>query len=127
MGRFESRHERVIFVSFLLAASMAMCGAAVAQSDVARGTKLFAANCARCHGRGGKGDGSDLIKLQAAVSPDDFTDRETNRELTDKVIVSMITRGGEANGKSRIMPAFGTKLSAQQVRELLAFIRSLPK
>jgi mono/diheme cytochrome c family protein len=98
-----------------------------ADDEVSRGAGLFSANCARCHGQGGKGDGPDLVKLQSAVSPDDWTDPESNKGLTDSFIVAMITKGGKANGKSRIMPAFGDKLTAQQVQDLLAFIRSLPK
>ena len=92
-----------------------------------RGAKIFAANCARCHGKEGRGDGPDLVKLQSAVSPDDWTDKQANQELTDSFIIRMITKGGKANGKSRIMPAFGEKLDPQQVQDLLAFIRSLPK
>jgi mono/diheme cytochrome c family protein len=61
------------------------------------------------------------------VSPDDWTDKESNQELTDSFITAMITKGGKANGKSRIMPAFAGKLNPQQVQELLAFIRSLAK
>jgi cytochrome c oxidase cbb3-type subunit 3 len=92
-----------------------------------RGARIFATHCARCHGQQGKGDGPDLVKLQSAVSPDDWTDKESNQELTDSFIIAMITKGGKANGKSRIMPAFGDKLNPQQVQDLLAFIRSLPK
>jgi mono/diheme cytochrome c family protein len=98
-----------------------------ADDSVSQGAKIFAANCARCHGKQGKGDGPDLVKLQSAVSPDDWTDQQSNQELTDSFIISMITKGGEANGKSRIMPAFGNKLNTQQVHNLLAFIRSLAK
>jgi cytochrome c oxidase cbb3-type subunit 3 len=100
---------------------------AAASGDIQSGAKTFASNCARCHGKQAKGDGPDLVKLQSAVSPDDWTDKESNQELTDSFIVSMITKGGKANGKSRIMPAFGDKLNAQQVQDLLAFMRSLPK
>ena len=98
-----------------------------AQDNVNYGAKIFAANCARCHGKEGKGDGPDLVKLQSAVSPDDWTDKQTNQELTDSLIVAMITKGGKANGKSRVMPAFGDKLNPIQVRDLLAFVRSLSK
>jgi cytochrome c oxidase cbb3-type subunit 3 len=98
-----------------------------AQDDVNRGARMFGANCARCHGKEGKGDGPDLEKLHSAVSPDDWTDKQTNQELTDSFIVAMITKGGKANGKSRIMPAFGDKLNPMQVRDLLAFVRSLSK
>jgi mono/diheme cytochrome c family protein len=103
-----------------------MAGAA-ADGNASNGAKIFAASCARCHGREGKGDGADLAKLQSAVSPDDWTDKASNQELTDSFIVSMITKGGKANGKSRIMPAFASKLNTQQVQDLLEFIRSLPK
>jgi cytochrome c oxidase cbb3-type subunit 3 len=95
--------------------------------SITRGARIFSANCARCHGRQGKGDGPDLVKLQSAVSPDDWTDKQTNQELTDSFIISMITKGGKANGKSNVMPAFGTKLNSEQVRDLVAFIRSLAK
>ena len=108
-------------------AFVALISVAAADGNIDRGARIFAANCARCHGRGGKGDGPDLVKLQSAVSPDDWTDNESNRELTDSFIVAMITKGGKANGKSRIMPAFGDKLNMSQLQDLLAFIRSLSK
>jgi mono/diheme cytochrome c family protein len=106
---------------------IAPINAPAAEDNVDRGARIFAANCARCHGRAAKGDGPDLVKLQSAVSPDDWTDKESNEGLTDSFIIAMITKGGKANGKSRIMPEFGDKLNAQQVQDLLAFIRSLPK
>jgi len=118
--------SQIICVAILLAA-VAPISASATENDVATGSKIFAERCARCHGRGAKGDGPDLVKLQSAVSPDDWTDKESNKELTDSFIAAMITKGGKANGKSRIMPAFGDKLDAQQVQDLLAFIRSLSK
>jgi len=110
-----------------LITSVAPTIARAAGDNISGGAKLFGANCARCHGKEGKGDGPDLLKLQSAVSPDDWTDKQSNQELSDSFIAAMITRGGKANGKSRIMPAFGDKLNPQQVQDLLAFIRSLPK
>ena len=98
-----------------------------AAGDAQSGVQIYKSNCARCHGASAKGDGPDLVKLQAAVTPDDWTDAETNRELSDEFIVSMITKGGKANGKSPIMPAFGDKLSADQIQDLVAFIRSVAK
>jgi len=100
---------------------------AFAAGDAQAGAKIFTQQCARCHGSGGRGDGPDLVKLQAAVTPDNWADKSTNQELSDDFIVAMITKGGRANGKSRIMPAFGDKLNAGQIQDLLAFIRSVPK
>jgi mono/diheme cytochrome c family protein len=126
MGRSSRPRHRLIWVA-VLTLLIAPLNMPAAEDNVARGARIFAANCARCHGRGAKGDGPDLVKLHSAVSPDDWTDKESNQGLTDSFIVAMITKGGKANGKSRIMPAFGDKLNAQQVQDLLAFIRSLPK
>jgi mono/diheme cytochrome c family protein len=115
------------FWAVALIVSVASVSPAATEGNADRGARIFAANCARCHGQQGRGNGPDLVKLQSAVSPDDWTDRESNQELTDSFIVAMIIKGGKANGKSRLMPAFGDKLNAQQVQDLLAFIRSLPK
>jgi mono/diheme cytochrome c family protein len=119
--------RRKLILSLTLALLTALTNAIAGEDSVKRGAEIFLANCARCHGKEAKGNGPDLVKLQSAVSPDDWTDKESNQELTDSFIVAMITKGGKANGKSRIMPSFGAKLSNQQVQDLLAFIRSLPK
>jgi mono/diheme cytochrome c family protein len=126
MTRFLHLHQQVVRAAVLIALATSI-SAAAGEGDPERGARIFAANCARCHGRGGKGDGPDLVKLQSAVSPDDWTDKGSNQGLTDSFIVAMITKGGKANGKSRIMPAFADKLNTQQVQDLLAFIRSLPR
>jgi mono/diheme cytochrome c family protein len=126
MARFSTLQQKLIWVGVPITLALAISSAG-AEGNIDNGAKIFAANCARCHGRGGKGDGPDLAKLQSAVSPDDWTDKESNQELTDSFIVAMIAKGGKANGKSRIMPAFGDKLNAKQVQDLLAFIRSLAK
>jgi mono/diheme cytochrome c family protein len=125
-GSFSNRQPKLAFgpAALILAAAVAATGAG---GDVKRGAEIFAAKCARCHGKEAKGDGPDLVKLQSAVSPDDWTDKQSNQELTDSFIIAMITKGGKANGKSRIMPAFGDKLNAQQVQDLLTFIRSVAK
>jgi cytochrome c oxidase cbb3-type subunit III len=127
MGCFSSFQRKSVWVAVIPIALALATRAAAVQGNVDRGARIFAAKCARCHGRGGKGDGPDLVKLQSAVSPDDWTDKESNQGLTDQFIVAMITKGGKANGKSRIMPAFGDKLNTQQVQDLLAFMRSLAR
>jgi mono/diheme cytochrome c family protein len=123
----EQRRFWTVLVVLTAIAGFPVRAPALSAGDAQAGAKIFAQSCARCHGSGGKGDGPDLVKLQAAVSPDDWTDKETNKGFADDFIVSMITKGGKANGKSRIMPAFADKLNGQQVQDLLAFIRSVAK
>jgi mono/diheme cytochrome c family protein len=124
---WSSKQPRTVAAVLAAVVAFAIHAPALAAGNSQAGAKIFAQNCARCHGAGGKGDGPDLVKLQAAVSPDNWTDQETNKRLTDDFIVAMITKGGKANGKSRIMPGFADKLNGQQVQDLLAFIRSVAK
>jgi mono/diheme cytochrome c family protein len=115
------------FIALAAAIVIAVSSPASKAGDARAGAQIFQRKCARCHGASAKGDGPDLARLQSAVSPDDWNDKETNQEMSDAFIVSMITKGGQANGKSRIMPSFGGKLNDRQVNDLVAFIRSLPK
>ncbi len=72
---------------------------------VAAGAKLFALNCAHCHGVDATGDeGPDLHKVKK----------------TDERIKSTIL-----NGVKGEMPAFGKKLTENDAATLVVFIRSL--
>ena len=99
---------------------------ASAAGDPAAGAKLFVGHCARCHGPRGKGDGPDLAKLDVDTPPDDWTNKETNAELSEYKIIKIVTGGGPAVDESAKMPAFGSKLSPSQIQDLVAFIRTLP-
>jgi mono/diheme cytochrome c family protein len=128
--RLRSRSAlRARLIGIVIAVLLIVAGTSgrAAAGDAQNGAALFKQKCARCHGASAKGDGPDLVRLQAAVSPDDWTDKETNQGLSDSFIVSMITKGGKANGKSPIMPEFGDKLNGQQIQDLLAFFRSVAK
>ena len=79
----------------------------VAMKDprVTAGAKLFALNCAHCHGIDATGDeGPDLHKVTK----------------TDERIKSQIL-----NGVKGEMPAFGKKLTQDDAATLVVFIRSL--
>ena len=77
------------------------------------GAALFKQNCTMCHGADGKG-------FKALKTPD-FTDpkwqaREDNAELEDRI----------KNGKKgTAMQAFGDRLKADEIKALIAHIRSL--
>jgi mono/diheme cytochrome c family protein len=91
------------------------------------GAKLFTQDCARCHGSHGKGNGPDLAKIHADPRPDDWTNKETNAELSDYKIRKIVSGGGPAVDKSSKMPAFASKISPPQIDDLIAFIRTLAK
>ncbi len=46
-------------------------------------------------------------------------------ELPDKFLVEIISKGGGAVGKSPMMPALGNQFTEAQLRDIIAYIRSL--
>ena len=91
--------------------------------NAAAGRDVHVANCAKCHGTGGKGDGpaGKLLKTK----PADWTDKSKMSQLSDADLFNVIKNGGGAVGKSKLMPAWGGKLSDEQINDVVAFIRSL--
>jgi cytochrome c oxidase cbb3-type subunit III len=91
--------------------------------NAAAGRDVHVANCLKCHGAGGKGDGpaGKLLKTK----PADWTDRTKMSQMSDADLFNVIKNGGGAVGKSKLMPAWGGKLSDQQINDVIAFIRSL--
>jgi len=106
----------------LLLLGMMIGGPGWAQNQ-AEGRKLYAAYCASCHGEQGKGDGVAATSLP--VRPKDHTDGATMNKLTDQFLMDVITKGGGAVGRSGFMPAWGSSLNEKQVREIVAYIRTL--
>jgi mono/diheme cytochrome c family protein len=109
-----------------LVASAILCfvggGSAWAQS-AAEGKKLYATYCSSCHGDTGKGDGPAAMSLPA--KPADHTSGKTMNALSDKFLVDIISKGGTAVGKSAFMPGWGGQLQEKQVRDIVAYVRSI--
>ena len=72
---------------------------------------LFLEYCAKCHGQDGKGETPKGKQLMAR----DFTDEEWQSAKTDADLIKTVTKGGED------MPAFGKKLTAEQIENLVKF------
>lgn len=96
---------------------------ASAASDAKAGRQVHVSNCQRCHGPQGKGDGpaGKLLKTK----PADWTNKQKMSGLSDDYLIKIISGGGGSVGKSTLMPAFKGKLSDAQIRDVIAFIRSL--
>ena len=69
----------------------------------------FVEYCAKCHGEDGKGQTPKGKQLMAR----DFTDAEWQSAKSDADLVKTVTKGGED------MPAFGKKLSKEQIESLV--------
>jgi len=96
---------------------------AAAAQDKAEGKKLYITYCSGCHGEGGKGDGPAAASLP--VKPANHTDGAAMNQLPDKFLSEIISKGGQAVGKSAFMPAWGNQLREKQIRDVVAHVRSL--
>lgn len=92
--------------------------------DPRRGEPLYRQYCAVCHGVTGEGDGPNAASMEDD-RPRDLTDARYMSRLIDTQLVEVIRGGGGAVGRSRFMPAWGNTLSAEQVVDLVAYIRTL--
>ena len=80
------------------------------------GADIYKAKCAACHAASGAGDtmlGKNM-KLRPLASPE-------VQQQSDDELASIISKG-----KNR-MPAYGRKLSPQQIEEVVRYIRLLKK
>ena len=103
--------------------ALMLAHAAEAQ-DKAEGRKFYVTYCSGCHGESGRGDGPAAESLP--VKPANHTDGAAMKQLSDKFLFDIISKGGGAVGKSPFMPAWGNQMREKQVRDIIAYLRSLP-
>jgi len=75
-------------------------------------------NCASCHGTDGKAQTKTGKKLKLR----DYTDAKVQAELKDEEMVKAITEGVKIDGKEK-MKAFKDELSADEIKDLVAYVR----
>jgi cytochrome c oxidase cbb3-type subunit 3 len=92
-------------------------------ADVEQGKKVYGQFCASCHGQSGKGDGPAAAALNP--KPRDHTDKETMSKLSDDELLKVIKNGGASVGKSPLMPAWGASLKDDQIKDVIAYVRTL--
>jgi mono/diheme cytochrome c family protein len=86
---------------------------------VFRGGLVYTSYCVTCHGINADGNGR-AARL--------YTPRPANLRTSDKndaYVELIIRKGGEAIGRSAKMPPWEEELTNEQVRDVVAFIRSI--
>jgi mono/diheme cytochrome c family protein len=97
--------------------------APVAAADPARGATHYQTLCASCHGPRGAGDGPAGQGLDPRPARHD--DGAYMNALSNEHLFKVIEEGGAAVGKSPLMAPWGGALSDDQIRDVVAFVRSL--
>ena len=115
----------VISVTWALFILMAIWMLFLAPAFAADGKEIYTKSCATCHGPAGKGDGAAAAALNP--KPQDLTNKANMSKLDDAYMSNIIAKGGSAVGKSPLMPPFNGQLKDQDVKNVIAYIRSLAK
>jgi mono/diheme cytochrome c family protein len=113
------------FAMFLIASCAVMFATIhpARAADVDEGKKLYGQFCASCHGQSGKGDGPAATALNP--KPRDHTDKEYMSKLSDDDMLKVIKNGGASVGKSPLMPPWGASLKDDQIKDIIAYVRTL--
>jgi mono/diheme cytochrome c family protein len=104
----------ILTISILLAAPLA-ARAADAKTN-------WANDCAQCHGADGKAN----TKMGKMLSAKDLTDPKVQAEFTDAKATQSIKEGVKQGGKTT-MKAFAGKLTDDEIKALVAYVRTLKK
>ncbi len=114
----------VLCLSVVCVTSVSRADAPAAEdSRVKTGRALYVTHCAACHGDAGVGDGVSAAGF--ATKPSNLTDGRLMNPLPDEFLANIIHHGGPAEGLSPNMPAFGQYLGDPQVRDVIAYLRSI--
>ena len=84
--------------------------------------ELWDKTCASCHGKDGRGD----TKMGKKVDVKDYTDPKFQAEFKDEKAIKTIKEGINEKGKERMKP-YGDKLSDEEIKALVAHIRTFKK
>ncbi|MEP7014368.1 MAG: cytochrome c [Verrucomicrobiota bacterium] len=105
----------VTLITTLFIASAASLLAADAKTN-------WNANCVQCHGKDGHAD----TKMGKTLNAKDLTDPKVQSSFTDAKAAQSIKEGVKENGKTT-MKAFGGKLTDDEIKALVAYVRTLKK
>ena len=83
--------------------------------------RLYLGLCATCHGGDGRGSWRATVFL---IRPGDLADAARMRAHTDQYLFEIIKNGGAPLGRPG-MPAFGGSLGDDDLRALVAYLRTL--
>ena len=117
-----NRKEQNHMIKKLLIAGAALCLAAGLSAKAADAKENWSANCTKCHGEDGKGE----TKMGKKAGAKDYTKAEVQAEMKDDAAFKAIKEGMK-EGDKEVMKPYGDKLSDDEIKALVAYMRTLKK
>lgn len=102
-----------------LMALVATASRGAAQQAPADGAALYARQCAGCHGAAGVPNPA-MVRSLGAIP--DFTDARGVTAQPDSVLQAVV-----AAGKGRNMPTYRSRLTAEQIRVVVSYVKTLSR
>lgn len=108
--------QKAILLSILCAA---VGGLSIQGADVKAN---WSKHCTKCHAENGNGQTTMGKKLKVA----DYTDPKVQAKFTDEEMIK-ITKEGKKQGSKTLMKGYSDVLSDQEIKDLVAYIRTMAK
>jgi cytochrome c oxidase cbb3-type subunit 3 len=96
--------------------------AATADLDLQKGKEIYDQMCAGCHGY--RGDGGEGHRGGFSPHVGTLANKQYMSELPDDYLIMIIKKGGAYMGKIATMPAWEKRLSDEDIRSIVAHIRT---
>jgi len=106
--------KNILTLVLFVAAAMSVSAAEVKEN--------WTKHCAKCHGADGKGE----TKMGRQGGAKDYTDSKVQAELKDENAIKVIKEGLVEKGKKKMDP-YGEKLTDDEIKALVAYIRGFKK
>ena len=129
MESMSEPRDRWMTASWLAAclglAALVTTGPAWAATDIEAGRRTYESVCAVCHGATGRPDPGNPVVQAFDPRPADLSDPLFNSREPAGDWELVVAHGGHALGLSPQMPAQGEVLTGQQVRDVVAYVKTL--
>ena len=102
--------------------AVALCIAAMTSMRAAEVKENWEKHCQKCHGADGKGQ----TKMGRQSGVKDYTDPKVQAELKDENAVKIIKEGVVEKDKKKMDP-YKDKLTDEEIKALIAYIRAFKK
>jgi cytochrome c553 len=106
----------------LMIITVALLAAAAVSARAADAKENWDKNCKVCHGPDGKGK----TKMGEKYSIKDYTDPKVQEGMKDEEMVKAVKEGVK-DGERTKMKAFGDKLSDDEIKALVKYVRAFKK